>query len=94
MKRILLFSGFSVGGAIGYLACCVIAAMEEFPFFAIRRLITGKPTMSQIILEPADGWIIPSVTALLVLAGGLTGNLVVQRLRKDSGDASRCRQTR
>jgi len=76
-----------VGGAIaGYVALTIAANLEDWQFYSLRSLVTGRSAMSEIVDHPADRWVIPLLLAVFVGGGAVAGVLLVEwsRLRTRS----------
>ena len=59
------------GAALGYLACTVVANLEDFQFYTIRSWATGKTAMSDIVRHPADRW-----ACMLMVLGPVVGGAI------------------
>jgi hypothetical protein len=72
-------AGLLVGAGVGYLAWAIASNLENWQFYTIRRWVTGKSAMSEIVEHPADLWIGLFLLALFILLGAISG-LAVARL--------------
>jgi hypothetical protein len=80
MLRSFKFLLMSVVGAFsGYGVCTIIANCEDYQFYTVRKLVTGKSAMSQIMEHPADKWITPGIVVFSLLVGALVGYLYALR---------------
>jgi hypothetical protein len=71
-----------VGGAVGYLGLFILANVEDWQFYTIRSLVTGKIVMSEIVEHPADGWVAPVLFVTFISIGSALGILTARRLRR------------
>ena len=69
------------GGAIAYVYLVVAANLEDFQFYAIRSLVTGKSAMSEIVDHLVDRWIVPLLMVATVSFGTLSGVVIARWLR-------------
>ena len=67
------------GACIGYLLWTTAANIEDFEFYAIRRWVSNKSVMSEIVLHPADKWIGIGLAGILILGGATIGMLIAWR---------------
>jgi hypothetical protein len=75
-----LLSAFA-GVIVGYMCLTLAANLEDWQFYTIRSLVTGKLVMSEIVAHPADRWVVPVLLAASVSLGAASGVLVAIRFR-------------
>jgi hypothetical protein len=71
----------AVGGATGYLCLTILANLEDWQFYTLRSLVTGKSAMYEIVDHPADAWVVPVLLVLFIFTGAASGVLVAGRFR-------------
>ena len=70
------------GAAVGYLGLFILANVEDWQYYTIRSLATGKTVMSEIVEHPADRWVAPVLFATFISIGSALGILTARRLRR------------
>ena len=58
-----------IGAAVGYFLFFVIAGAEDWEFYTIHSLITGRPAMTPVMEQSGDLWIPSALCAMLVGVG-------------------------
>jgi hypothetical protein len=53
-KKLPYLFAVVVGGWAGYFAATIAANLEDIQFYAIRRWVTGKSVLMEIVYHPAD----------------------------------------
>lgn len=69
------FVGGFAGAAAGSLCLTVVAHLEEWQFYTVRALVTGRSAMSQIVAHPADRWVVLAHFGVFILGGAIVGML-------------------
>jgi hypothetical protein len=60
----------------------VIAAnLENWQFYSIRTFVTGKSVMSEIVIHPADRWVVPVLLVVFISLGSALGILIARWFR-------------
>lgn len=57
---------------LGYLCLTALANCENFQFYTIRSIVTGRRAMSEIVDHPADRFVVPILFAVFVVGGAIT----------------------
>jgi hypothetical protein len=78
-RKLRYFFAAIVGGCVGYFAAFIAANLEDIQFYTIRRWVTGKSVLMEIVHHPADRWTTTIVVSLFVFTGASFAMLIVWR---------------
>ena len=71
---------YGFGGALlGYVTWAILASLENFQFYTIRRTLTGETNMPEIIDHPADRWIVLGLFLSFIFGGVFVGFWIARR---------------
>mgnify|MGYP001096357271 CR=1 FL=1 len=83
MRSVRVRIWFAVAGAAtGYLTLFVLANLEDWQFYTIRSLVTGRRVMSEIVAHPADRWVGPALFVGFMGGGAMAGALMARCPRR------------
>ncbi|MEQ8787000.1 MAG: hypothetical protein RIC55_11900 [Pirellulaceae bacterium] len=68
-----------LGAVLGYFLLSFLAALEPWPLYTVRSLVTGVTAMSRITQHPADLWTIRSLVFTCVIVGAALGMRLARR---------------
>ena len=69
------------GAAIGYGLLCILANLEDRPFYTIRSLATGETDIYAIMRHPADEWVWWAIMVVFLGGGAAVSVLTAKPFR-------------